>query len=369
MAKKKTGIRRTTIEEPIEDLDAISEDTSLPGPLPETYESFDEIDEALSDLAPDTKGIYFYRIAERGRPKFLDMLEVGAFSPQAFKDLYGGGRYRYRAKKKDGSVKAGYFEIDGEPRTPPISVSVPTAPSGMTGLSQQILDRLDRLESRLHAPQSEALTEKLLMALLARPDSEAAFLSKLSLYKDLFSGGGGDTGIGKSLLDTIKELAPILAGGEVSPWLMALEKLGPVVEKLAGSLTTPRVQPGASVPRERLQAPSPETKPMPTPKDPSLPEELVRPYIPMFLIAATRDADPMPYVQIVMDQCPPEKKAELEAWLKTEKWWADLVALDNRIGLQAAWWGELRDLLTDVLAGREPGGATDHEPTDAKTEG
>lgn len=108
---------------------------------------------------------------------------------------------------------------------------------------------------------------------------------------------------------------------------------------------------------------------MPTPKDPSLPEELVRPYIPMFLIAATRDADPMPYVQIVMDQCPPEKKAELEAWLKTEKWWADLVALDNRIGLQAAWWGELRDLLTDVLAGREPGGATDHEPTDAKTEG
>lgn len=363
---KKSKIRTTIIKEPIEDTE--DEVVKIQPSTEAEYETVDDVDEALSDLEEDTKGIYFYRMYERGRPKFLEMMVPGQFGLQSFRDAYGGGRYRYRAKKKDGKVKLGEFEIDGEPMLqPPQRTFTPT-----TGLSHgeafaQIMARLDKLETqRSQHSMTEGLTEKLLLGFLAqKEDTDERIINKLSAYKTLFSGGGSE-GIGRSLVDTIKELAPILAGGEISPWMMMIDKLGPILEKVAGNLTTTTVRPGAAVSRP----PSPELAPLPGPVPNQGPEKfpvetIVRPYIPMFLTAASRDADPSPYVEIVMDQTPEDQKAALLAWLQTNDWWPDLVKLDNRIGLQGGWWDELHGLLLERFQPDATPDVDESEPSDA----
>lgn len=365
---KKSKIRTTIIKEPIEDTEDEVAKIHPGTETEEEYESPDDLDEALSELEEDTKGIYFYRMYERGRPKFLEMMVVGQFSLQSFRDAYGGGRYRYRAKKKDGKVKQGQFEIDGEPMLqPPQRTFQP-----MTGLSHseafaQIMSRVDKLETqRSQHSMTEGLTEKLLLGFMAqKEDTDERIINKLSAYKTLFSGGGSE-GIGRSLVDTIKELAPILAGGEISPWMMMIDKLGPILEKVAGSLTTTAVRPGQPVSRPPGPGPTPLPGPVPNQGPDKFPvDTIVRPYIPMFLTAAGRDADPSPYVEIVMDQTPEDQKAGLLAWLQTNDWWPDLVKLDNRIGLQAAWWGELHGLLLDRFKPDAMPDVEESEPSDA----
>lgn len=201
--------------------------------------------------------------------------------------------------------------------------------------------------------------EKLLTALIAhlsqekKTDGEEAFLGKLAALRAaglLGSSGSGEQG--SMLLEAVKlvkegmMLSGGREGGPASPFLYAIEKLTPSIEKTVDALTAGKGGQPPKVERPVLQV-SEAFRPF---------VPLIRPYLPALVSAASVNSNPESWAEIIEEAIPEKEREALRGWLQGDTWFRDLCGLDRRISLQAAWWHALRSLLLEPPEGEEPGG-------------
>ena len=127
-------------------------------------------------------------------------------------------------------------------------------------------------------------------------------------------------------------------GGPVNPFMFAIEKLTPSIEKTVDALTTGRGAPQEKPVEKSVLQVSDAFRPF-------IP--LLRPYLPALVSAASINASPESWADIIEESVPEKEREAMRTWLQGETWFKDLTALDRRITLQAGWWHGLRDLLLE----------------------
>lgn len=321
----------------------------------------DEVERALAGLPSDTSHITLYRVREEGgRPRFIAKLSPGEFDLELIKNAHGGGKFNYVAVRNGIEVGRGTFEIEGESiifKKPQTRGDGNEPPVEYASRDAALTTKLDEVIRTLTAPRSSELTElvKVLLVSLVQSkstsgeDVEGKMLERLITYKNLFtpSGQGSDLNL---VLGAVKEGLALGSGGEASPWMIFAEKFIPVLERSIDKVVEER----------KRVVPVSAVRPSPPQLTGASPEFMVvapmlRPYLPAMILSASHDGNPGAWADIIEPLIPSESKEKCRTWLQGETWFRDLCACDVRIQAQAAWWGELRELLLKgPEAPREP---------------
>jgi len=313
------------------------------------YEDISDIEQALSGLPDDGSQIYLFRMYDRGRPKFLTKMEPSEFDLEIIREQFGGGRFKYTAKKNGAVIREGQFEIEGEPKTPKFDDGT----NGHTTFDKydvvaMLKDEISALKQELtqKKKESEQTLATMLGAILqnsqnreSADDVESKILSKLAMYKSLFTGTEVSTDTIFNAMTKGMEIAAA-AGGEGTPiWLTVAEKLKEPLTQIATAYAQSKV---GEMPKPKKQIEESKMT-----KNPVI--DMIKPYLSLVVTAASKNADPALYADLVIDNLPADKKDEVISWLSSEQCLKDLVACDNRISLQLSWWNELRQQIIEGL--------------------
>lgn len=361
----------------------------------------DELGDALAGLPGEGTKIFLYRIKPQGRPAYLAEFLPSDFSLEAIKLTYGGGSYSIKAKRPNEATLNYRVDIEGlqpftsNPITHQYGRYVDRERSeeltrardneeigGRHPVFGLLLQQLDKLSTQLQGGMPPRQNDD---------DHEKRFLEKMLLYKSLFAQPVSDpianmSGVVTDLIKQGLEIGANAANPESgSSWVSIIEKLAPMAEK---ALTLISSQ-GRSSPAPRDVSPeirsnvrsnmdsissnvrsniSEDPLLMPMIKRENVKEpvgpfaivaNLITPFLPMVIGAASRDVDPASYGQILLDNIPPEKMEEVKSWLESPAWFADLCSLDPRIENQVAWWHDFHDMIQEALTEsheKNPGG-------------
>lgn len=362
--------RKTRVEENVELFEA--------GP--------DEIDDVIAGIGSgDGAIINLFRLNPQGAPAFIGEIQPSDFSLEGIKNSYGGGKYKYIGKG-NGSVRQGFFTIDGDPIGPNRGQVKPIYKRYING--KLVYSKPEDAELVINPPQAErerTSSDPLMMMFLAElrdlktkldhpVDTEtikANFLKEMVIFKELFAAPvqqNPTADMSKMVVDLIKqgmEVATLTGeGGNASPWMMILDKVLPTVQD---ALKVVAIQQQRSVVRqpqaiENQAMPSngsqPPLSPVPLTGFDSIADKL-RPYLPTFLSAASNGTDPAVLIDLTYPQIPPPEHSKIIAWLESTEWFSDLCKLHPIIVGQRAWWQEFRDGLMETI--KNPEGIEDHE--------
>jgi hypothetical protein len=269
-------------------------------------------------------------------------MEPGEFDVEAIKNIYGGGRYRYVVKERGkGTVREGVFEIDGVPQTQ-VTANSPAIGGHDVGL----IERLSKIEEGFKK-QEQTLTERMLTILLNRPSedtNEEKILQRLALYKSLFT---PEAGTGKAVVETVKELVPLLSAQEGgSLWPLLLDKLGPMLEKMT-TMQHPQIP---VPPQVGVNTPKPNEA-MSMSRESEL-TAMGRQLLPIMISAASRDMDPATYATMIhdyMEGLPIHLRTSAQQMLSRPDWFDWLARIEPRVRLQEAWWRECHEQCQALL--------------------
>jgi acyl-CoA-binding protein len=306
----------------------------------ETPEDVSELDEQLAGLPSENTVLYLWRMYDRGRPKYLHRMEPGEFDIESIKHMHGGGRFRYVVKQRgEGTVREGQFEIDGVPNpTPSLTGSIPSPTLTVEG---SVNDRILRIEESLKR-QEQTLSDKLLTLLVSKPsdDGEDRLLQRMNLYKSLFA---PDAGSGKAVVETVKELLPLMSAGDGgSLWPLLIDKLGPMLEKLTVPQTPLPIQTPPPAGSPTLQTAGPQD---------SILSQSIQSILHLMLQAASRNLDPAPYATMAADfltDQPTLRDTALSVMSRPD-WFNWLARMEPRVKLQEAWWRECHQQTLELL--------------------
>ncbi len=329
---------------------------------PELPPEPDELEQAIADLPRDFSVITLYRIPDQGKPRYVTKLTPEEFDLEQIKRMYGGGRFRYVALQAGVQVQKGTFEIEGEPVIAGRKEEASPLAGGLAALG----DKLDRLSETMTARPASDMQEKLLTTLIAKladrqNDGERLLAQLAALRAAGLLGGGGEGAQGSSLLEAVrlvKEGMMLSGGGEggpVNPFMYAIEKLTPSIEKTVNALTEGKGKP--------VEKPVPTMPQVSEACRPFVP--ILKLYLPALITGASMNASAETWADTIEENVQTEQLEAMRTWLHGETWYKDLCTLDRRIALQAAWWGTLRGLLLEPPEGEEPGGGEVEEPEES----
>ena len=337
-----------------------------------TYLEPDEVEAAVASLPSEGTMIHLYRQNPiSGPPRYVAKFSPHDFDPHSIKEVYGGGKFKFKVITEGVIEKTGYFEMEGEPIVEPVrhgrkayiagkgwvdlseilpensSVNSPASHGGSVDAGQLVLlcSKIDRMLEVLASPKKDDMLNQLLMGVLNRAmtgtqDAEDKILAKMQTYKGLFSASGGSVDA-QTIFSALKQGMEVGSGSEGSPWLTALEKLGPIIEKVIESAqAAPR--------REKPPLTPPQNRP--GEKDSQI-VTLLRPYLPGLIVSASNNVDPAIVAEMIIGSIPESGKAETLSWLRGDAWFTDLCKIDQRISAQTSWWSELRGFLIELLTG------------------
>lgn len=309
-------------------------------------EEIDQEDVEMEKLAQSMPGgvrcINLYRMHKGGlggRPKFIAQLPPEQFSEAFIQEAYGGGSYFARWQKKDGGNLKYTFDIEGpekvqqvepEPEEVPYTLDMPTGP--------QPLGVGDVLKLMADARKDAREEMRMLLEMMRPPeqpkDATAQVFGLVEKIVPMIQSGGG--------------------GGESNPWLFALtqlkEPLTKLVDTINTAVSTRTVAPAASVP---VHHPAPVAAPaaVPPPKeDPDMMVKLMlKQALPILVNAATKNADPDSYADMILDQVPESAYPALKTWLERPDCLDQIAAIEPGIKFQQDWWSALRRSLIVTL--------------------
>lgn len=343
-----------------------------------------DIMESIAGLPTESAKIMLFRMPEGdatkgpgGRPAFIAAIEPSAFSPERIAEQYGGGRFIFKAVKDGEVVKRGEFFVEGVRKLPQREDPKPETPPGRSDnfLESAILRLTQQVDSIAKQNQQEMLkvmlafmgeTQKNKAPELTADELEDRIMARMERMKNLFGGGSGMTDI----LSMVRSIMELTNAAEMPPWMMVVDKLGPMLERITtppqaaanagGNAPPPRHLRPIPKPPQRPE-PEPEREPVPPAAEADWITDLIVRFGNLFVGAASRDSNPEPYADIVLDNVVPENRESFKEWLSSPQWFADLCKRDPRIQLQYAWWSDLRGM---ILEGFEP----PREPTSAGQE-
>lgn len=343
-----------------------------------------ELDEVFSGLPQTEACVELFRInPQGGRPLFLESVQPSVFTLSYVLSRFGGGRYIASAKYAGGQRVKHPFEIEGEPLpvrrlgpgngVEPIAIAQPApqtrawmtettapaefepVPSDMTGMFSVLVQLIKDMKS-----------------------SKADMLKEIMMYKEIFGASqpvGPQTTVDQvmSMISKGVELAGRAgAGGEQSIWIELARELKEPIGKGLDALQM------ALASKQPPQRPAMAVPPMgqiaqPAPQEPPQQEGggmntqilmQLRSVLPMLINAATKNADPEMYSDLILDQVPESLYPSLRDWLIRPDCLDLLAQLEPGIRYQQEWWVSLRSVLIESLTGELGHGLTSVQPTE-----
>jgi hypothetical protein len=322
-----------------------------------------QLDEVFADFPQNETCIELYRVnAQGGRPMFLDQLSPSEFSMAYVTEKFGGGRYRAKAKYKNGDKVDEPFEIEGDPF--PVKRKLPSAwnatplepvlPTQRSGFQQAaVVETGNDFQAAMLAMMRQLMQE-------AR-GSEMAFLEKMKLYKEMFAPQTqkeAPLDVALNMFTKGVELAGMQQGGDgPNFWMMALRELKDPLTKIVDTISTavsqqkPQlasalVQPGAAP----LPVPPPSPAPVPEPvSGDDMILLFVKSVLPSLINGAAKNADPATYADFLLDQVPGSAYDALRSWLLAPDCLERLAMIEPGIRFQQEWWSSLRSTLLESL--------------------
>lgn len=325
-------------------------------------EEIDYEDSEMESIAKSLPGgvrcISIYRMHKAGlggRPKFIAEIPPEQFRESVIQEMYGGGSYFGRWTKKDGTTIRYSFDIEGPEKTftepekeKEEERMIDVVPVQQPGMDTAQILRLIQ-ETRKEAREEMRMLLELMRPQAQSPDTTAQVFNLVEKIVPLIQSGGD--------------------GG--SPWLMALSQFKEPILKLVDAIGTAASKPNVPVAPPQItpiRQPVQQSPVQPVPQSqPTQPTEhdmlqvLIRQYLPIFVNAAAKNADPDLYADMVLDQVPQTMYPKLKEWLENPAYLEDIAKIEPGVRFQADWWISLRSSIlmamieTNATSGVQPG--------------
>ena len=358
----------------------------------------DELEDALGALPSDDTKIFVYLVKPQGRPSYLDEFLPSDFSLAMVKRRWGGGSFSVVAKRPGEPKRTYRIDIEKEiteALQAPVRENIPGI--GQVFVSKERAAELLQLEIQKRAgsdpllmlimQQIQQLQEKLQNATNGNApvtQDRKAMLEELMMFKNLFAGKESNpaadlTSQVVSLITKGVEIGQNAGDGGGSAqggWMGILDKVLPIAQQAINAMQQRPAMPQPRPAPNGLQpAPAPvkltdnswsgilpDVNAKPTSNMPpnlvngfSIIANMISPFMGLVVNAASQDAEPNTYAQMVGDNLPPENLPIVMEYLNSADWFQQLCQLDPRISLQQAWWREFHSILLEGLsnAGKE----------------
>lgn len=316
-----------------------------------------ELDNVFADFPQNDACIELFRVPKLGgRPLFLEQMTPAQFSFAYVTEKFGGGQYFARAKYRDGQKIRMPFEIEGDPiivrRTAPVS----------PGVSQVVMPSAAEPIVIQEGDDKQTLASIMQMMLRQMQQSEVQMLEKMKLYKELFGSSQQaplDTAL--NMFQKGVEMAALGGADGGSPWIMLARELKEPLSKIVDTVQLAMTKGGPPPPPAHgMQVPLPPLGPGEGTKTAAVgPREaaqedstvltMVKMMMPTLVTAASHNADPGTYVELILDQVPQTYYTQVKNWLEKPGCLDQLAAIEPGIRFQQQWWSALRQGLLDAL--------------------
>ncbi len=295
-----------------------------------------EMESIRNSLPGGVRCISVYRMHKAGlggRPKFIAEIPPEQFRESFIQEVYGGGSYFGRWTKKDGSTIRYPFDIEGpekilesaqdhhqrggeEEEQRQISIQ-PAQPTGMNPMDVMRM---------IQDARKEAREEMRMMLELMRPTQQTPDMTK-------------------QVFDIVEKIAPMMSGGDGggSPLMMVLAQFKEPIIKLVDSISSAAMRPAQPVyPSTGRPTIQPNPASAPTQSEEDMIKLMVKQFLPVFINAATKNADPNLYADMVLDQVPESAYPKLKEWLEKSTCLEEIASLEPGVRYQQEWWNSLR---------------------------
>lgn len=329
-------------------------------------------DEAMEDAARDFADseqliqLHRYDPVIGGRPRLLGGLSPSEFNGLHVMERFGGGRYFGRWKKKDGTYKRYYFDIEGPPKI--AAVTEERATRQETGGAFSFLHGQS---SEDEGQGSDGISAVDMLRIIAETRKEAR--EEMRMMIEMLRPAQPPQDATEKVFSLVEKIVPLIAqggdgGGTSNPWLFALAQLKEPIMKAVDTIhlavtkqTTGGPLVGAPVPDGKRLTPPPQPEPVPVEKEPEpktendMLLESFRGYVPLLCQAASEGKDLDLYCDLILDQVPVFGYDRLRKWLMEPGCLDQLATLDPRLAEQRnnrrerQWWEDLRALLLVAL--------------------
>lgn len=331
---------------------------------------------------------------------------------------YGGGEYRLRVTRSSGAFAINRDVSIAEPLTPAVQVAPPAAPASDDRLASILISMQEnnrllmdsmRQQQLAQAESMQTVFVEIIRAQAQREPAPAAaqqsptdMLAMMGMFKELF-GSEKHADPMKVFLQGVDFAKKMSGDGDDNPVMEMFKTLAPPLLAIAQQQGAPMQRPPMVMPR----APALPTQPV-VPQAPAVVDTNIRssgqgdggvemtelsgdgsgvsaadseqllelarqmaPYINVLTTAATIDADPETYANMVLDMVPPE---QVLAIVGDDKRYGDLLAQIPGIEELREWFDALRACLVELLKDEQqiddggndvPGGAGPQDISDA----
>lgn len=355
---RKPGRPKKEVEEAPESL--------FPENLPE------DLAEVFESLPGEEKVISLFRVQTIGQPAFLTSLSPdGLRNLSAIQDEFGGGKYRAVAKNYETGEKIERnFSVEGEPkiksgqeqllvRDPKTGFYLPKSKwRKEIGSEDEKEGDLSASIVRVYERQLDKMEAEIAELRNNKPGNGMTEMFQLLIqFRELMvpQQANQSTIDVQTLFNAMTKGMDLVNDRENEhsqpAWISVVRELLPQFQQMMNRVTP--LKPGQ--PRQPGQ---PEPQPSQAPKDATpatgfqalIP--MLEPYKQTFIDAASSDDNPELLIPLVARRVPPDKKDEIIKWIQEEKWFPDLVSMDQRISFQRAWWEDFCGGLLKELTGQ-----------------
>lgn len=296
----------------------------------------------------------------KGRLPFIDEIRPAEFSLSRLQEPpFNGGDFRIHFRSKEGIMLNRMVSVEPRPVQGAAASPAPDMSAMMAPFQNQInqlTEIVKGLAGAVQASQNAAPTEM-------------QMLEKLRLYKDLF--GGGNAAPAADPLDMVskviemsKSISGLGGGGEpqdaLSVIMRAVETFKPVISMAVDNQrkmleASPQPQPAAPAvpaiaPAASSTAESPESEQM----------NMMKMYFGVLIDKAANNSDPTGYAHLIVDNSTDEM---IDSMLRPDNWLDNLAAIDDRVRQHPEWFGELREMIFELLTPFEESSKTVSDPT------
>lgn len=312
-------------------------------PREEQIDSEDQEMESIRNSLPGgVRCISVYRMHKAGlggRPKFIAEIPPEQFRESFIQEMYGGGNYFGRWTKKDGTTIRYPFDIEG--------------PEKILGASEEHYQggREEEEERTVSAPapqQAQGLNPMEVMMMMQKAEERAE--ARIMRFVEMMRPAQQPPDMTKQVFDIVEKLAPMMGGGDGgSPWMMALSQFKEPIIKLVDSISQVATRQAQPMPMTGARA-SAQVQPSPQPQtEEDMIKLMVRQYMPVFINAATKNADPEFYADMVLDQVPESMYPKLKEWIEKPTCLEEIASIEPGVRYQQEWWNSLRAAILHAM--------------------
>lgn len=318
------------------------------------------VDEIVQEIPGGVRTIKLFRHPDGprgGRPTYLCEIAPDSFSVEYVKKCYGGGSYFFRWRNENGKRVRTDFDIEGPRKKFKDEEDPDLSEAGSEDGASELLSLLlkkrkeeDEEEERSNHHRNNpdgngGISAIELMKLLqqAQEQGEARIMKMMEFIRPQPQ----SPDMTKQVFDIVEKVMSISpAGGDGNPWITTLamfkDPLSKIVDTIQAAVNKQGAVPSNPPPQSAQQVQH-------VPQETDVVTMMLKQYLPLFVSAAARNADPQTYADMVLDQVPENQYPSLSAWINRPDCLEGLCTIEPGIRYQQDWWIALRLAIIEGL--------------------